>query len=110
MWCAKCYFTRDDLFVMQNVEDLGYVSLPTGTRFLSEDQLKPILKTLATLHASSIAYEKQQGKTIGVELREWLKEMSVDPDIEWYTTGLRVSLGKKSENIDKISKMMYRRL
>ncbi|KAH8246508.1 hypothetical protein KR038_006590 [Drosophila bunnanda] len=92
VWCAKCYFTRDDLFVMQNVEDMGYVALPTGTRFLNEDQLSPILKTLATLHACSIAYEKEQGKSIGIELKEWLKEMSVDPDVEWYTTGLRAVL------------------
>ncbi|KAH8249649.1 hypothetical protein KR032_011106 [Drosophila birchii] len=92
VWFAKCYFTRDDLFVMQNVEDMGYVALPTGTRYLSEDQLNPILKTLATLHACSIAYEREQGKTIGVELKEWLKEVSVDPDVEWYTTGLRAVL------------------
>ncbi|XP_017032016.1 uncharacterized protein [Drosophila kikkawai] len=92
VWCAKCYFSRDDLFVMQNVEDMGYVALPAGTRYLSEEQLSPILKTLATLHACSIAYEKEQGKTIGVELKEWLKEMSVDPDVEWYTTGLRAVL------------------
>ncbi|KAH8283020.1 hypothetical protein KR054_011582 [Drosophila jambulina] len=92
VWCAKCYFTRNDLFVMQNVEDMGYGALPTGTRYLSEDQLSPLLKSLATLHACSIAYEKDKGKTIGVELKEWLKEISVDPDIEWYTTGLRAVL------------------
>ncbi|EDV33389.1 uncharacterized protein Dana_GF24186 [Drosophila ananassae] len=92
LWCAKCYFTRDDLFVMENVEDLGYVALPSGTSFLNKDQLQPILKSLATLHASSIAFEKQEGKTIGVELREWLKEVSVDPDVEWYTTGLNAVL------------------
>lgn len=79
---------------MQNVEDMGYVALPSGTSFLNKDQLQPILKSLATLHASSIAFEKQEGKTIGVELREWLKEVSVDPDIEWYTTGLNVSFVK----------------
>lgn len=90
VWSAKCYFTRKDLFVMQNVEDMGYVALPPGTRFLNENQMGPILKSLATLHASSIAYEKQQGKTIGVEFRKWLKEVSVDPEVEWYTTGLRV--------------------
>ncbi|KAH8339451.1 hypothetical protein KR074_011093 [Drosophila pseudoananassae] len=92
VWCVKCYFTRDDLFVMQNVEDMGYVALPPGTSFLNKDQLQPILKSLATLHASSIAFEKQEGKTIGVELREWLKEVAVDPDIEWYTTGLNAVL------------------
>ncbi|KAH8328036.1 hypothetical protein KR067_003491 [Drosophila pandora] len=92
VWCAKCYFTRDDLFVMQNVEDMGYVALPSGTSFLNKAQLQPILKSLATLHASSIAFEKQEGKTIGVELREWLKEVSVDPDVEWYTTGLSAVL------------------
>ncbi|XP_016984655.1 uncharacterized protein LOC108048453 [Drosophila rhopaloa] len=100
VWCAKCYFTRNDLFVMQNVEDMGYVGLPSGTRFLSENQLTPILKSLATLHASSIAYEKQQGKTIGVELREWLKEVSVDPDVEWYTTGLRAVLAVAATHPD----------
>ncbi|KAH8366393.1 hypothetical protein KR084_003332 [Drosophila pseudotakahashii] len=100
VWCAKCYFTRKDLFVMQNVEDMGYVALPSGTRFLSENQLDPILKSLATLHASSIAYEKQEGITIGVELREWLKEVSVDPDIDWYTTGLRAVLAVAATHPD----------
>ncbi|XP_017120704.1 uncharacterized protein LOC108141722 [Drosophila elegans] len=100
VWCAKCYFTRDDLFVMQNVEDMGYVALPSETRFLSENQITPILKSLATLHASSIAYEKQLGKTIGVELREWLKEVSVDPDVEWYTTGLRAVLAVAATHPD----------
>ncbi|XP_044249540.1 uncharacterized protein [Drosophila takahashii] len=100
VWCAKCYFTRKDLFVMQNVEDMGYVALPSETRFLSENQMGPILKSLATLHASSIAYEKQEGKTIGVELREWLKEVSVDPDIEWYTTGLRAVLAVAATHPD----------
>ncbi|KAH8412703.1 hypothetical protein KR009_004847 [Drosophila setifemur] len=100
VWCAKCFFTRKDLFVMQNVEDLGYVALPSGTRFLNEDQLSPILKSLATLHASSIAYEKEKGITIGVELREWLKEVSVHPDVEWYTTGLRAVLAVTATHPD----------
>ncbi|KAH8269350.1 hypothetical protein KR018_006044 [Drosophila ironensis] len=100
VWCAKCYFTRDDLFVMQNIEDLGYVALPEGTRFLNEDQLQPILKSLATMHASSIAYEKKEGKTIGVELRECLKEVSVDPDVEWYVTGLRAVLAVAATHPD----------
>lgn len=89
LWCAKCYFTRHDLFVMQNIEDLGYVSLPSDTRFLSEEQLRPILKALSTLHASSVAYERRHRVTIGVEFREWLLEKSMGPDIPWWTTGIK---------------------
>ncbi|EDW76626.1 uncharacterized protein Dwil_GK14563 [Drosophila willistoni] len=88
IWCGKCYFTRDDLFVMQNVEDLGYAPLSLATRFLDEEHLKPLLKALAILHASSVAYERKNKVSIGVELREWLKEKSIDPDVEWCTTGL----------------------
>ncbi|XP_016945507.3 uncharacterized protein [Drosophila suzukii] len=103
VWCAKCYFTRKDLFVMQNVEDMGYVALPSGTRFLSENQLGPILKSLATLHASSIAYEKQEGKSIGVEFREVLYEVSVHPDVDWYTTGLRAVLAVAATHPDVLN-------
>jgi len=91
LWCAKCYFARDDLFVMQNIEDLGYVSLPSGTRFLTEVQLRPILKALATLHASSVAFERSRRVTIGVKFREWLQEKSIDPDLSWWTIGVKVS-------------------
>ncbi|EDW46419.1 uncharacterized protein LOC6618232 [Drosophila sechellia] len=100
VWSAKCYFTRKDLFVMQNVKDMGFVALPPGTRFLNENQMGPILKSLATLHASSIAYEKQRGKTIGVEFKKWLKEVSVDPEVEWYTTGLRAVLAVAATHPD----------
>ncbi|XP_030383261.1 uncharacterized protein LOC115630747 [Scaptodrosophila lebanonensis] len=92
VWCAKCYYTRDDLFVMQNIEDLGYVAVPEETRFLNESQLRPILKALATLHASSMAYERKHKLTIGVELGECLKEMTVDPDVTWWTIGIKTVL------------------
>lgn len=91
VWCAKSYFTRDDLFVMQNIEDLGYAPLPAETGFLSEDQLRPMLRALASLHASSVAYERRHRVTIGVQFRKWLLEKSVDPDVAWWTTGIKVS-------------------
>lgn len=75
---------------MQNIEDLGYRSLPAGTRFLSEQQLLPMVKALATLHASSVAYEKCHRLTIGVAFKDWLLEKSIDPDIVWWTTGIKV--------------------
>ncbi|XP_034473961.1 uncharacterized protein LOC117781326 [Drosophila innubila] len=92
LWCAKCYFARDDLFVMQNIEDLGYVSLPSGTRFLTEVQMRPIFKALATLHASSVAFERSHRVTIGVQFRKWLDEKSIDADIPWWTTGVKAVL------------------
>ncbi|KAH8271696.1 hypothetical protein KR044_001396 [Drosophila immigrans] len=92
LWCAKCYFARSDLFVMQNIEDLGYESLPSSTRFLSEQQLRPLLKALATLHASSVAFEQRHRCTIGVRFRESLLEKSIDADIPWWTTGIKAIL------------------
>ncbi|KAM8716796.1 hypothetical protein ACLKA7_003634 [Drosophila subpalustris] len=92
LWCAKCYFTRHDLFVMQNIEDLGYVSLPSETSFLSEGQLRPIFKALATLHASSVAFERSHRVTIGVKFREWLDEKSINADVPWCTTGINAIL------------------
>lgn len=91
IWCAKSYFNRDDLFVMQNIEDLGYGPLPAETGFLSEEQLRPMLKALATLHACSVAYERRHQVTIGVKFRKWLFEVSIDPEIDWWTTGIKVS-------------------
>lgn len=76
---------------MQNIEDLGYAALPADTGFLSEEQLRPMLKALATLHASSVAYEQRHRVTIGVKFRKWMLEKSIDPDVDWWTTGIRVS-------------------
>ncbi|KAH8419433.1 hypothetical protein KR222_011760, partial [Zaprionus bogoriensis] len=92
VWCGKCYFTRDDLFVMQNIEDLGYAPLASVTHFLTEAQLRPMLKALAALHASSVAYERRQRVTIGVQFRQWLLEKSIDPDVAWWTTGIKALL------------------
>ncbi|XP_033149901.1 uncharacterized protein LOC108595940 [Drosophila busckii] len=92
LWCGKCYYSRDNLFVMQNIEDLGYAQLPEDTRFLSEQQLYPLLKSLATLHASSIAYERRQQTTIAVEFKDCLQEFSIDPEIPWWQTGIKAVL------------------
>lgn len=76
---------------MQNIEDLGYGPLPAETGFLSEEQLRPMLKALATLHACSVAYERRHQVTIGVKFRKWLFEVSIDPEVDWWTTGIKVS-------------------
>ncbi|XP_037927478.1 uncharacterized protein LOC119662012 [Teleopsis dalmanni] len=89
IWCAQCYYTRKDLVVMQNVVDLGYEPFKQPTKFLTEQQIKPLLKGLATLHACSIGYELKNKINIGEQLKDVLYEVTVSPTVTWYTTGIK---------------------
>uniref|UniRef100_W8C7X0 CHK kinase-like domain-containing protein n=1 Tax=Ceratitis capitata TaxID=7213 RepID=W8C7X0_CERCA len=92
IWCAECYFTRRDLFVMQNIVDMGYEPVQEPAEFLTESQMNVLLKSLATMHACSIVYEERNRLSIGEELNDVLREMTVTPDVVFYTAGVRAIL------------------
>ncbi|XP_036329240.1 uncharacterized protein LOC118741392 [Rhagoletis pomonella] len=92
IWCAQCYFTRRDLFVMQNIVDLGYEPVENPAEFLTQSQMDVLLKSLATMHASSITYEERKQVDIGEQLKNVLREMTVSPKVVFYTAGVRAVL------------------
>lgn len=82
---------KPDLFVMQNIVDLGYEPLKDVAKFLNIQEVKTILRGLATMHASSIAFEQQKELNIGELLHDVLYEVTVSPKVVWYTAGIKVS-------------------
>ncbi|XP_018796861.1 PREDICTED: uncharacterized protein LOC108973823 [Bactrocera latifrons] len=92
VWCAQCYFTRRDLFVMQNIVDMGYEPLLDPAEFLTQAQMDVLLKSLAIMHAYSITYETRNQVNIGEQLHDVLREMTVTPDVVFYTAGVRAIL------------------
>ncbi|XP_054743985.1 uncharacterized protein LOC129248456 [Anastrepha obliqua] len=92
IWCAQCYFTRRDLFVMQNIVDLGYEPVQDPAEFLTQSQMDVLLKSLATMHACSITYEERNQVNIGEQLRDVLREMTVSPKVVFYTAGVKAVL------------------
>ncbi|XP_064551399.1 uncharacterized protein LOC135437407 [Drosophila montana] len=89
-WSAICYFTRSDLLVLENIKHIGYSA--ASERLLNAEQLHQLLRSLAAFHASSLVYEQRRDKNIGHEFGESLTEITIAPDISWYTTGLSAIL------------------
>lgn len=52
----------------------------------------PILNGLAAMHASSLLYELETSDNIEETYYDSLKEITVHPDIPWFTTGLKAIL------------------
>lgn len=75
---------------MQNIVDMGYEPVQEPAEFLTESQMNVLLKSLATMHACSIVYEERNRLSIGEELNDVLREMTVTPDVVFYTAGVRV--------------------
>lgn len=76
---------------MQNIQDLGYDPLQNADRFLNLDEIKAILKGLATMHACSLAYESKHGITIGEHFDNALFEVTASPRVVWFMAGIKVS-------------------
>ncbi|XP_067622962.1 uncharacterized protein [Eurosta solidaginis] len=92
IWCAQCYFTRHDLFVMQNIADMGYEPIQNPGEFLTKSQMDMLFKSLATMHACSIIYEVKYQVNIGEQLKDVLREMTVSPNVRFYTAGVKAIL------------------
>ncbi|TMW50697.1 hypothetical protein DOY81_004221 [Sarcophaga bullata] len=90
-WCPKVYLCYRNLLVLEDLDSLGYCSL-ASRESLTETEMLPILKGLAAMHASSILYELDTQDNIESSYYESLKEITVHPDIPWFTTGLKAIL------------------
>ncbi|XP_073822385.1 uncharacterized protein [Musca autumnalis] len=89
-WCPKVYLCSSQLLVLQDLEEMGYHSL-NNRETLEECEIFAILKALAAMHASSLLYELYD-KPIEDNFYDCLKEITVHPDIAWFTTGLKAIL------------------
>lgn len=85
-WSPICYYARSDLCVLENIKLSGYCG--AQTTLLNEKQLHQLLRTLAAFHAASLVYEQRKGIDIGREFGHRLIEITVAPNIAWFTTGL----------------------
>ncbi|XP_061398998.1 uncharacterized protein LOC133334682 [Musca vetustissima] len=89
-WCPKVYLCSSQLLVLEDLEELGYHSL-NNRDTLEESEIFAILRGLAAMHASSLLYELYD-KTIEDNFYDCLKEITVHPEIPWFTTGLKTIL------------------
>ncbi|KAM7353571.1 uncharacterized protein ACRADG_005577 [Cochliomyia hominivorax] len=90
-WCPKVYLCYKNLLVLEDLDNLGFHSLASKDN-LDENEMLPILNGLAAMHASSLLYEVETNKCIEELYYENLKEITVHPDIPWFTTGLKAIL------------------
>ncbi|XP_030383207.1 uncharacterized protein LOC115630695 [Scaptodrosophila lebanonensis] len=89
-WLANCYYTRPDLCVLEDIKLNGYVL--GDMEELDETQMLQTLHALAALHAGSLIYEHKSHLNIGDVFGNHLQEVTVSPDIAWFTTGLAAVL------------------
>ena len=89
MWCPTIYLVRDDLIVFNDLTIIDYKVLPFSTFDFTQQHVEATLRSLANLHACSIAYEEKEKISIGKEFSEILFETSVT-DIPWFTVGLKI--------------------
>nr|XP_014093615.1 uncharacterized protein LOC106619852 [Bactrocera oleae] len=89
-WSPRCYYARDDLIVLEDLEQLGYALYPKAEACIRDDYLQNVLRALAAQHASSLALEHIEGVCIGDIYPQLEEEITVSHRVPWYTTGLRV--------------------
>lgn len=86
-WKPECFLARDDILVLEDLTAAGYRGLLKGVEPRA-DHMKLLLANLAAMHASSIAYELDVGKTIGSQLGDKLFETSILKDLDWFRAGV----------------------
>ncbi|KAH8391070.1 hypothetical protein KR215_005581 [Drosophila sulfurigaster] len=83
----KCYYSRDDVMVLEDLTQNFRHLKPTESYTL--DHYKLVLEHLAALHAASIAWEEQEKFNIGERYQNVLIEMLLSDENEWFQTGLK---------------------
>lgn len=58
---------------------------------LNVNHMKRIMESLAAMHAASIVHETRTAENLGEKYRPLLFETTVRQDVEWFTTGIKVS-------------------
>lgn len=69
----------------------GYFTMPFGSKF-EFVHMEATMKTLAKMHASSIAFEIAENFSIENNYGHILRELLVDPENPFFVTGLKVRL------------------
>lgn len=91
-WAPRCYLSRDDLIVLEDLKLASYQTLPKHVDF-TINHTKAALRSLAAFHASNIIYERLElrprGTTIGDTFNDMLFETSYRKDVPWCMTGMR---------------------
>ncbi|KAI5644284.1 ecdysteroid kinase domain-containing protein [Phthorimaea operculella] len=69
-WRPNLYFIREDLFVFEDVAQIGY-QMPSHRDTLSEDEIRSTIETIAKFHAQSIIFEETKSKELNRPYRIW---------------------------------------
>ncbi|XP_055386263.1 uncharacterized protein LOC129615189 [Condylostylus longicornis] len=108
-WHPKCYYTRPDLLVFENLTHFGFRNLDDNEQ-ITEQHLQVTLKCMAQMHCSSIVFEKKTGLCIGEKYKSNLFEISLNDTTGWFRAGLMAvrAAAKKipkyqNENINEIT-------
>ncbi|KAM8716795.1 hypothetical protein ACLKA7_003633 [Drosophila subpalustris] len=84
---ADCFLARDDLLVLEDLS-LNFHQLQGRDKFLMT-HYRLILRHLATLHAASIAWERDGDFSIGDHYKNELFELLLTHKNEWFVTGVK---------------------
>uniref|UniRef100_A0A1B0FK68 CHK kinase-like domain-containing protein n=1 Tax=Glossina morsitans morsitans TaxID=37546 RepID=A0A1B0FK68_GLOMM len=85
-WCPRVYLCRRDILVLEDMRAVGYIMYKNLLAF-TEVEILSILKGLAVMHSSSIAYERFNSQ-IGDTFAYCLEETLLDPESDWFKTGV----------------------
>ncbi|XP_037711228.1 uncharacterized protein LOC119548185 isoform X1 [Drosophila subpulchrella] len=89
-WSADCVYTRNDLIVLEDIKLKGFKS--AGSAEFNEVFMEQLIKSMAAFHAAGLVYEHQNNTNIGQAYGDNLLEITVAPEIAWFTTGLSAVL------------------
>lgn len=92
-WRPQCFFSRDDIIVLEDISNLGYRLTPDRFQYTNE-HVQSILKSLATLHAASQNFEENILKdSIKNHYLSIFFETTTASYIGWFVAGLKTIKG-----------------
>ncbi|XP_047991481.1 uncharacterized protein LOC125230385 [Leguminivora glycinivorella] len=112
-WRPKSLLIRKDLFVFEDIKELGY-QMFHQQGVLNYEEMKAVVKTLAKFHAQSFIYEEKMSRELQRPYRIWedfSEHLKETEELKWRNTGrnavidfLKVNSKRKSEtNFSKMS-------
>lgn len=90
-WAPDVYDSHEEYIVMEDLNMSGYFTMPFGSKF-EFVHMEATMKTLAKMHASSIAFEIAENLSIENNYGHILRELLVDPENPFFVTGLKVKI------------------
>ncbi|KAJ6622509.1 hypothetical protein Bhyg_17595 [Pseudolycoriella hygida] len=87
-WYPKCYLARENLLVLEDLNLSGFKHLVHRTR-LDRPLVECVLRSVAAMHADSIAFEvKIHPKTVREVFGAYKAEFAITPEMKWFQMGL----------------------